>query len=91
MQCLGAGLWQFSRHPNYFFEQLFWWALGLFGASLGAPWVLLGPLFNTACMIQVTKLTEERMLRRPERADMYQEYMRRTSVWVPMPAKGRHP
>ena len=84
--CLGAGLWRYSRHPNYFFEQLFWWSLALFGANVGAPWVFFGPLFNSACMVQVTRLTEERMLRRPERAALYRKYMRCTSVWVPMPA-----
>lgn len=82
-----AGLWQLSRHPNYFFEQLFWWSLGLFGATAGQPWVLLGPLFNTLCMVQVTRLTEERMLRRPERAGLYKAYMLRTSVWLPMPMR----
>ena len=89
--CPGAGLWHHSRHPNYFFEQLFWWSLALFGANAGAPWVAVGALFNTACMAQVTRLTEERMLGRPEREILYREYVRKTSVWVPMPAKGQHP
>lgn len=83
---LGAGLWRYSRHPNYFFEQLFWWSLAVFGATAGHPWVFVGPLFNTLCMVQVTVLTEQRMLRRPERVALYKSYMRRTSAWVPMPA-----
>lgn len=86
---VGAGLWKYSRHPNYVFEQLFWWSLALFGANVGAFWVFLGPLLNTACMVQVTRLTEERMLRKPERAGLYRAYVQQTSVWVPMPVMQR--
>jgi steroid 5-alpha reductase family enzyme len=28
---LDTGLWKYSRHPNYFGEQLFWFSLGMFG------------------------------------------------------------
>ena len=30
-----AGLWHYSRHPNYFFESLIWWAFFL--VALGSP------------------------------------------------------
>ncbi len=33
--------------------------------------------------IPVTKMTEARMMRRPERAELYKEYQATTSVWVP--------
>jgi steroid 5-alpha reductase family enzyme len=84
-----TGLWRYSRHPNYFFEQLFWWSLALFGTNVGAPWVFVGALFNSLCMVQVTRLTEERMMRRPERAGLYSSYMKRTSAWIPMPVLGK--
>jgi steroid 5-alpha reductase family enzyme len=85
-----AGLWRYSRHPNYFGEQLWWWSLGLFAAAVGRPWALAGAAFNSACMVGVTRLTEARMLARPERAAAYMEYQKRTSVWLPwfVPAKG---
>lgn len=47
-----AGLWRYSRHPNHVGEQLFWWGISLFALSSRAYWTLLGPLFNTICMVR---------------------------------------
>jgi len=78
-----TGLWKYSRHPNYCGEQLYWLGMALFAIGLGQSWIALGTLFNSLCMIPVTVLTEARMLRRGERADLYREYQRTTSVWIP--------
>ncbi|DBB15070.1 TPA: hypothetical protein ACH3X3_004081 [Trebouxia sp. C0006] len=51
-QLLQTGLWRYSRHPNHVGEQLFWWGIGLFALSSHAYWNLLGPLFNTMCMVR---------------------------------------
>ncbi|CAL8465232.1 g4767 [Coccomyxa elongata] len=80
---LNTGLWRYSRHPNYFGEQLWWWSLGMFAVNVGQRWALAGALFNSLCMVGVTRLTEARMLARPERAALFREYQRRTSVWLP--------
>ena len=32
---LDTGLWKFSRHPNHFGEQLWWFGLALLGSSCG--------------------------------------------------------
>jgi len=82
---LETGLWKHSRHPNYFGEQLFWWGLGLFATGLGHPEVLCGALFNSLCMVEVTRMTEARMTRRAERRALYEEYQRRTNMWLPWP------
>jgi steroid 5-alpha reductase family enzyme len=84
---LDEGLWRYSRHPNYFGEALFWWCLGLMGAHLGAWWSLVGAAVNTAVLVQVTVMTERRMLEQPERVAAFREYQRRTSVWLPLPKK----
>lgn len=82
---LQTGLWRYSRHPNYFGEQLWWWSFALFAVRLGEPMVMLGTAFNSIVLASVTVMTEQRMLSRwpPERAALYREYMRSTSPCVP--------
>ena len=56
LDALMSGLWRYSRHPNHFGEQLFWWGLALFAVSSGDYWTLIGPLFNTVCMVSYGSL-----------------------------------
>ncbi|KAH9627010.1 hypothetical protein KSS87_020661 [Heliosperma pusillum] len=80
---LQKGLWQYSRHPNYFGEQLWWWGLGILAWSLGQGWILIGALVNTLCLLYVATLVEERMLKQSFRAEAYKEYQKTTSVCIP--------
>lgn len=48
-----VGLWRYSRHPNHVGEQMFWWGLAIFAISSGDFWTLIGPLFNTICMVRL--------------------------------------
>jgi len=79
-----AGLWRYSRHPNYFFESLIWWAF--FIAALPSPhgWVtIVCPLLMLYFLFQVTgiPLTEEYSLK--SKGDLYRAYQRTTSAFVP--------
>jgi steroid 5-alpha reductase family enzyme len=79
-----AGLWRYSRHPNYFFEWLIWVAYFVF--ALGSPhgWVaLLGPAVILYLLLRVTgiPLTEEQSLR--SKGDAYRRYQQTTSAFVP--------
>ncbi|GKU98370.1 hypothetical protein SLEP1_g11382 [Rubroshorea leprosula] len=58
---LERGLWQYSRHPNYFGEQLWWWGLVLFAWNLGHGWTFIGSLINSMCLVYVTVLVEQRI------------------------------
>ncbi|KAL1499714.1 hypothetical protein AB1Y20_012414 [Prymnesium parvum] len=84
---LRHGLWRYSRHPNYFFEQLFWWSLAMLGVIAGHPEAILGALLNSAVLLVVTIMTEAKMLREwpPPRAKLYRVYQRTTSMWLPLP------
>ena len=78
-----SGLWRFSRHPNFFFEQAQWWVFyGLGVAALGTAlhWTLVGPVLLTALFIGSTIFTES--ITR-ERYPEYAEYQRRTSMLIP--------
>jgi steroid 5-alpha reductase family enzyme len=78
-----TGLWRFSRHPNFFFEQAQWWVFYAMGAAaLGSAlhWTLVGPILLTALFIGSTRFTEEITASKyPE----YAEYQRRTSMLIP--------
>lgn len=80
---LDTGLWGFSRHPNYFGEQLWWWGLAIFAWNLGCGWNFVGALVNSMCLAYVTVLVEKRMLKQEYRAEAYQLYQKKTSVWIP--------
>jgi steroid 5-alpha reductase family enzyme len=78
------GLWNYSRHPNYFFEWLVWVGYAVF--ALGSPWGWLGfiaPALMLHFLLNVTgiPMTEELSLK--SKGDAYREYQRTTSAFVP--------
>ena len=84
---LDSGIWRYSRHPNYFGEQLFWWSIAGFGLVCGEPSVMIGTAINSCVLAGVTVMTERRMLDVPERRGAYAAYRARTSVWIPWPPR----
>ena len=86
---LNTGLWKYSRHPNYFGEQLWWWSLALFAIQAGQWWAIAGTFLNSIVLHIVTDMTEGKVLREwePARADLFREYQRTTSRCIPWPPK----
>jgi steroid 5-alpha reductase family enzyme len=79
-----AGLWRYSRHPNYFFEFLIWVAFALFALnSPGGFWGLLSPALILYFVLRVTGIpaTEAQAIR--TRGEEYRRYQRTTSAFVP--------
>ncbi len=79
-----AGLWRYSRHPNYFFEWLIWVAFFLF--ALASPYgylAVISPLLMLYFLFKVTGIpaTEEQALR--SKGEAYRRYQETTSVFVP--------
>ena len=78
------GLWNYSRHPNYFFEWLIW--IGYAAFSLGAPYGWLGlisPLLMGHFLVNVTGIPMTEALSVKSKGDAYREYQRTTSAFIP--------
>jgi steroid 5-alpha reductase family enzyme len=54
-----TGLFRFSRHPNFFFEQAQWWLVYLLGVSAAGSltWTALGAFLLTCLFIGSTRFT----------------------------------
>ena len=79
-----AGLWRYSRHPNYFFECLHWFSYAALAAGAPTVWyALAGPLLMYVFVrwLSGVPYTEAQALR--TRGDEYREYQRSTSVLIP--------
>ena len=76
-----AGLWRLSRHPNYFFEWLYWLA---YAAMAPADWrVWTSPALMLFFLLKVSGIpaTEAQALK--SRGDDYRDYQKTTSMFVP--------
>lgn len=83
-QTCQAGLWAYSRHPNYFFEWLIWVSFALFAlASPGGFWGWISPALIVYFVLRVTGIpaTETQAVR--TRGEEYRRYQRTTSAFVP--------
>jgi len=81
-----SGLWRYSRHPNYFFEWLHWFAYTFLAVGAGAGWVaasLLAPALMLCTLYWITGIpyTEAQALR--SRGADYLRYQRTTSALIP--------
>ncbi|MCC6141615.1 MAG: DUF1295 domain-containing protein [Nitrospira sp.] len=78
------GLWFFSRHPNYFFEWVHWWAYAVM--AIGSPgWLLtwIGPLVMGIALVKITGIpwAEAQALR--TRGEDYRRYQDTTNAFIP--------
>jgi len=82
------GLWRWSRHPNYFFEWLGWFAYPALAIDLQGQyplgWLALsGPALMYVLLVHVSGIPplERQMLK--TRGDAYRAYQARTSAFFP--------
>lgn len=82
-----VGLWKYSRHPNYFFEILNWYAFGLIAIEISLLAIVPGVIMN----ILIYKVTgvppsEEQSIR--SRGEKYLNYSKVTNKLIPwLPGK----
>jgi steroid 5-alpha reductase family enzyme len=85
------GLWNYSRHPNYFFEFVTW--VGFAFLALSAPFGIfnilgfIGPALMLGTLYKVTGIpaTEAQALR--TKGDEYAKYQNEVSEFFPWPPK----
>lgn len=79
-----SGLWRFSRHPNYFFEWVHWFAYVCFAVGSPIAWLAWsGPVVMYVFLrwISGVPYTEAQALR--ARGEDYREYQRTTPMLIP--------
>ena len=96
---LTTGLFRFSRHPNFFFEQAQWWAFYAIGATAAVAaglgfwggvinWSIIGAVLLTVLFIGSTIFTEAIT---SSKYPAYAEYQKSTSMLVPLPPRRSAP
>ncbi|MGH8032319.1 MAG: DUF1295 domain-containing protein [Luteimonas sp.] len=83
-----AGLWGWSRHPNYFFEWLHWFVYVLLAIGSPIAWLTwLGPVIMFAFVYRISGIpwTEKNAVR--NRGDDYRRYQREVSAFFPRPPR----
>jgi steroid 5-alpha reductase family enzyme len=83
-----SGLWAWSRHPNYFFEFLYWVALVPIGIGHAWGWVALAaPLMMFVLLRYVSGVPplEQHMLR--SRGPAFAAYQQRVPAFFPRPPR----
>lgn len=77
------GLWNYSRHPNYFFEILVWYGFALIALPTPLGWLgLISPITLSLTMRLITGPISERqsLISKPE---AYRQYQKTTSMIIP--------
>ncbi len=78
------GLWRYSRHPNYFFEWLHWWAYVAFAFNSSMwPFALIGPLCMYIFLRYITGVPYAERSSLRSRGDAYQHYQQTTNTFFP--------
>lgn len=85
-----TGLWNYSRHPNYFFEILLWFGFALIGLPTRLRWLgLVSPITLLLTMRLITGPISERQSLK-SKSEVYCRYQKTTSMIIPWFKKSWH-
>ena len=83
-----VGVWNYSRHPNYFFEILLWSGFAFIGLPTNLGWLgLISPIALLLTMRFITGPISERQSLK-SKPDAYRQYQKSTSMIIPWFKKG---
>lgn len=78
-----AGLWRYTRHPNYFGEALIWWGFYAFALNTSSNWwTIISPMLMTFLLMRVSgvaMLEKSLVVTKPE----YKNYIESTNAFFP--------
>mmetsp|Transcript_1197 Transcript_1197/g.2645 ORF Transcript_1197/g.2645 Transcript_1197/m.2645 type:complete len:316 (-) Transcript_1197:360-1307(-) len=93
-----AGVWSWSRHPNFFGEMMMWWAIFLiatpvlYASESRWGWVtVLSPVFTMVILLFLSGMptaegdSQKRFLKTAESRDKFLAYRQQTSPLIPLP------
>lgn len=86
---INVGMWQFSRHPNYFGEILFW--VGIFVMFLSNSQLLsINVIYPLSMIFLFIFISIPMMENKLKNRHGYAEYKKEVSVLIPLPKKQRN-
>jgi len=77
-----SGLWEISRHPNYFGEALIWWGISFYALNLPYGWTtLISPVVITLLLrfVSGVPMLEKKYAGRPD----WEDYKGKTAPFIP--------
>lgn len=80
------GLWNYSRHPNFFFEWMLWVSYATYALSSPMGWAgFVSPVFMLFLLMKVTgiPMIEQHALK--TKGESFRKYMQTTSMFIPLP------
>jgi len=80
---LTAGVWKYTRHPNYFGDAAQWWGFYLAAAATGTRlWTIFSPILMTFLLLRVSgvKMLEVAL---EKSKPGYEEYIKKTNAFFP--------
>lgn len=78
-----VGLWQYSRHPNYFFDWLFWACISLIALVSSLHWLSLSAVICLYVIMQYFTIPISERTSIESRGEAYLAYQEQTSTFFP--------